>query len=76
MMTKYQNVYTRLESMVWNIARTTEAKKRLRMRQAFLRMADNIRLGKLKVANKRKLVFTLFENKLASMFSALERFTI
>ena len=76
MMTKYQNVYTRLETLVWNIARTTEAKKQLRIQQAFRRMADNVRLNKVKLANKQKLVFTLFQNKLGQMVSTLERFTM
>ena len=75
MMTKYQNVYTRLETLVWNIARSTEAKKKLRLQQAFGRMNDNVRINKAKKLNKQKLVYTLFESKLGAMVASLERFT-
>ena len=42
MMTKYQIVVTKLETTVYNITRTTEAKKGHRLRRAFLKMADNV----------------------------------
>ena len=61
---------------MWNIARSTEAKKQLRIQQAFRRMAENVRLNKVKRANKQKLVYTLFQNKLGQMVSTLERFTM
>jgi len=52
MMTKYQIVVTKLETTVFNIARITEAKKRLRMRRALRKLAENVRLEKHRIANK------------------------
>jgi len=75
MMTKYQIVVTKLETTVFNIARITEAKKRLRMRRALRKLAENVRLEKHRIANKQKLVYLHFENKLALMVAALERYT-
>ena len=76
MMTKYQIVVTKLETIVYNIARATEAKKRLRVKRAFNKMLDNVRLEKVRKANKQKLVLALFDNKLGAMVTALERFVL
>ena len=76
MMTKYQIVVTKLETIVHNVSRTTEAKKKHRMKRALQRMADNVRQTKVKQGNKQKLVCMHFESKLGAMVSALHRFTI
>ena len=52
MMTKYQIVVTKLETIVHNVSRTTEAKKKHRMKRALQRMADNVRQTKVKQGNK------------------------
>jgi len=76
MMTKYQIVVTKLETSVKNIVRLTEAKKRMRQSRALRKLADNVRFEKLKLANKRKLVYLHFESKVALMAAALERYTV
>ena len=75
MMTKYQIVVTKLETIVSNIARTTEAKKKQRKLRAFNKLADNVRYTKLKTEHKKKLVCVHFENKLAQMVSIFDRYT-
>ena len=70
MMTKYQIVVTKLETTVYNIARTTEAKKRLRMRRAFNKLVDNVSDEKVRLANKQKLVCLHFEHKISAMLAA------
>lgn len=74
-MTKYQIVVTKLETTVYNIARTTEAKKRLRVRRAFTKLADNVVDEKVRLANKHKLVYLHFEHKLSAMLAAFQRYT-
>ena len=76
MMTKYQIIVTKLETTVNNITRTTEARKLLRQKRALLKWADHIRQTKHKTANKQKLVYLHFENKLAAMTAAFERYTV
>ena len=76
MMTKYQIVVTKLETTVYNIARSTEAKKKNRLKRAFLKMAENVRKANIQKANKQKLVYVHFENKLTAMFNAFERYTL
>ena len=76
MMTKYQIIVTKLETTVNNISRTTEERKLLRQKRALLKWADHLRQIKQKTANKQKLVYLHFENKLAAMTAAFERFTV
>jgi len=42
MMTKYQIVFTKLEVTVYNIIRTTEFKKKNRIKKAFLKFRENV----------------------------------
>ena len=76
MTTKYQIIVTKLETIVHNITRTTEAKKRLRMRRAIHKFAENAEQNRMKKANKQRLVYLHFENKISSMVAAFERFTM
>lgn len=76
MMIKYQIVVTKLQTTVFNIARTTEAKKVLRLKRAFNRFVDHARQTSERKEKKKKLVYLLFETKLATMLSALERYTV
>ena len=76
MMTKYQIIVTKLETTVNNITRTTEARKILRQKRALLKLADHVRQTKQKTANKQKLVYMHFENKIAAMTAAFERYTV
>ena len=76
MMTKYQIVVVKLETIVHNISKSTEDKKKQRIKRAFCRFADNVRREKERRDNKQKLVCLLWENKLGAMCSALERYTV
>ena len=76
MMTKYQIIVTKLETTVNNISRTSEARKILRKKRALDKWASwNLQMKK-KTGDKRKLVYMHFQNKLASMTAALERYTV
>ncbi len=70
-MTKYQIVVTKLETIVHNVSRTTEVKKRHRLRRALLKMRENVEQRKVKQENKQKLVCLHFESRIAAMASAL-----
>ena len=76
MMTKYQIIVTKLETTVNNISRTSEARKILRQKRALDKWASWNRQMKQKTGDKRKLVYMHFQNKLAAMTAALERYTV
>ena len=76
MMTKYQIVVTKLETIVYNVSRTTEVKKKHRMRRAIQRMQENVVQSRIRQENKQKLVCMHFESKIGAMVSALDRFTM
>ena len=76
MMTKYQIIVTKLETTVNNITRTSEARKLLRKKRALAKWAAHVRQTKQKTADKQKLVYLHFENKLAAMSAAFERYTV
>ena len=46
------------------------------MRRAIHKFAENAEQNRLKKANKQRLVYMHFENKISSMVNAFERFTI
>ncbi len=71
MNTKYRIVVTKLETWVQNIARTTEAKKRHRVKRAFVRMQQNVQVSKIKKEQKTRLVCLHFENKIGVMVAAI-----
>ena len=52
MTTKYQIIVTKLETIMHNISRTTEAKKRQRMRRVIQKFAENSEQIRLKKENK------------------------
>ena len=52
MTTKYQIIVTKLETIMHNISRTTEAKKRQRMRRVIHKFAENSEQIRLKKENK------------------------
>ena len=76
MMTKYQIIVTKLETTVNNISRTSEARKILRKKRAFDKWTSWNRVMRQKTADKRKLVYMHFQNKLAAMAAAVERYTV
>ena len=44
MMTKYQIVFTKLETAVRNVIRTTDVKQKNRVKRAFAKFIENVRL--------------------------------
>ena len=52
MTTKYQIIVTKLETIMHNISRTTEAKKKQRMRRVIQKFAENSEQIRLKKENK------------------------
>ena len=76
MMTKYQIVVTKLQTTVWNIARTTEARKKLRVSVAFKKMAEAVKIDRQRREAKQRLVGVLFETKLARMLSVIQRYSM
>jgi len=76
MMTKYQIVYTKLETTMYNIIRTTDTKKENRIRRAFDKMMLNARNEKQRKEERTVLAVHRFENSLSSMVSALDLFVM
>ena len=64
MMTKYQIVFTKLETSVRNIIRTTEAKQRNRLKRAFRSFVTNMKFQRQVLEKKKVLVYLTFEQKL------------
>ena len=75
-MTKYQIVYTKLETTLYNIIRTTEARKKWRYKRAFQKLAHNANQLRVKRENRQKLVCVHLENKLTSFANAMTRYII
>ena len=76
MMTKYQIVYTKLETTLFSIIRTTDARKKARVARAFNKMVHNAKQLKVKRENREKLVVVHFENKLNAFASAVTRYNL
>lgn len=74
MMTKYQIVFTKLEVTVCNIIRTTEFKKKNRIKKAFFKFLENSQLEKERYKQKCELVCITFESKLKAMVACFSKF--
>ena len=74
MMTKYQIVYIKLETTLFNIVRQTDQKKHKRVERAFQKMKQNAVDSRVKLEQRKKLVLTKFENSLTGMTHALNKF--
>lgn len=75
-MTKYQIVYTKLETTLYNIIRTTDVRKYNRIKRAFQKMSHNARQLKLKRENREKLVCLHFDNKLSAFANTMSRYIV
>ena len=75
-MTKYQIVYTKLETTLFSIIRTTETRKSQRVARAFKKMAQNAKQLKLKREQRERLVVVHFENKLNTFASVMTRYIV
>ena len=76
MMTKYQIVYTKLETTLYNIVRTTEVKQQQRKRRALQKLARNVSQINIKKENRKKLVCVHIENRLSSFTLVMTRYLL
>lgn len=66
-------MFVKLETLVYKIFSTTEARKKLRVRKAFNAFLNNARAQRIqekKLAHKRRLVLTKFDLALSGMCDA------
>jgi len=76
MMTKYQLVYIKLETAIYKILATNEAKKKIQLKKAFGQFKMNATHGDRFRDKKRKFVIQIFKanlNKLQDVSGSLEK---
>jgi hypothetical protein len=77
MMTKYQLVFVKLETLMHKILMNIEARKRLRIKKGFLAFRTNAmgkRIEKERKNNKERLVIASFEMRIGAMMRVIERY--
>ena len=76
MMTKYQIVFLKLETSLFNIVETERVRRQMRIKRAFLKMKQN-RDDFNTVSNQRKRLAVLkFECNLGKMCNVLQRYRL